>query len=60
EQRVNAAIRALRITRIMVAHRPETIASADRVIVLGQGKVSLDESTARLAERQAVAAREQA
>ncbi|HBO9953695.1 ATP-binding cassette domain-containing protein, partial [Pseudomonas aeruginosa] len=60
EQRVNAAIRALRITRIMVAHRPETIASADRVIVLGQGKVSLDESTARLAERQAAAAREQA
>ncbi len=57
EQRVNAAIRALRITRIMVAHRPETIASADRVIVLGQGKVSLDESTARLAERQAAAAR---
>ncbi len=36
---------------LMVAHRPETIASADRVIVLGQGKVSLDESTARLAER---------
>ncbi|WP_134618732.1 peptidase domain-containing ABC transporter, partial [Pseudomonas aeruginosa] len=60
EQRVNAAIRALRITRIMVAHRPETIASADRVIVLGQGKVSLDESTAYLAERQAAAAREQA
>ncbi|MFK1013039.1 hypothetical protein ACIUZC_29975, partial [Pseudomonas aeruginosa] len=26
----------------------------------GQGKVSLDESTARLAERQAAAAREQA
>ncbi len=44
EQRVNAAIRALRITCIMVAHRPETIASADRVIVLGQGKVSLDEA----------------
>ncbi len=39
EQRVNAAIRALRITRIMVAHRPETVASADRVMVLGQGKV---------------------
>ncbi|HCE7037084.1 TPA: hypothetical protein NHP64_006561, partial [Pseudomonas aeruginosa] len=56
----NAAIRALRITRVMVAHRPETIASADRVIVLGQGKVSLDESTAYLAERQAAAAREQA
>lgn len=39
EQRVNAAIQALRITRIMIAHRPETIASADRVIVMGQGRV---------------------
>ncbi|QLL11374.1 peptidase domain-containing ABC transporter [Pseudomonas chlororaphis] len=59
EQRVNAAIRALRITRIMVAHRPETIASADRIIVLGQGKVVLDESAADLAKRQTMATQEQ-
>ncbi|NCE89412.1 peptidase domain-containing ABC transporter [Pseudomonas sp. L13] len=39
EQRVNDAIQTLRITRIMIAHRPETIASADRIIVMGQGKV---------------------
>ncbi|GGC92652.1 peptidase domain-containing ABC transporter [Chelatococcus reniformis] len=32
---VNNAIRRLRITRIIVAHRPSTIRSADRVIDLG-------------------------
>ncbi len=32
EKRVNDAIRELAVTRIVVAHRPETIASADRVI----------------------------
>jgi ATP-binding cassette subfamily B protein RaxB len=35
ERAVNAAMRKLNITRIIVAHRPETIASADRVIELG-------------------------
>lgn len=34
ERSVNAAIGALNITRIIVAHRPETIASADRVLEL--------------------------
>ncbi|MBS0446817.1 MAG: peptidase domain-containing ABC transporter [Proteobacteria bacterium] len=36
ERRVNDAVRALALTRIIVAHRPETIASADRVIDLGR------------------------
>jgi len=40
ERQVNAAIRALKLTRIIVAHRPETIASADRAIVLGGGRVA--------------------
>jgi len=40
ERQVNAAIRALKLTRIIVAHRPETIASADRTIVLGGGRVA--------------------
>ncbi|QJI30068.1 peptidase domain-containing ABC transporter [Pseudomonas sp. ADAK18] len=44
EQRVNQAIQGLRITRIMVAHRPETIASADRVIRLFAGKVVHDDA----------------
>ena len=39
EQAIRAAIRALRMTRIIVAHRPETISSADRVINLAQGRV---------------------
>ncbi|PJK08268.1 ABC transporter [Lysobacteraceae bacterium NML95-0200] len=39
EQSVNAAVKQLDITRVIVAHRPETIASADRVLVVHGGKV---------------------
>lgn len=39
EALVNQSIHALKVTRIIVAHRPETIASADRVVVMSQGKV---------------------
>jgi ATP-binding cassette subfamily B protein RaxB len=42
ERQVNQAIRGLELTRIIVAHRPETIASAGRVIVLSDGRVSQD------------------
>ena len=42
EREVNAAIRQLDITRVIVAHRPETIASAGRVIVLQDGRVAQD------------------
>jgi ATP-binding cassette subfamily B protein RaxB len=42
EQQVNAAVKALNITRIIIAHRPETITSANRVIVLVGGKVVRD------------------
>jgi len=34
ESAVNAAIRSLNITRIFIAHRPSTIATADRIIDL--------------------------
>ena len=34
EQVVNASIRELKITRVVIAHRPETIKAADRVLVL--------------------------
>ncbi|WP_037470513.1 peptidase domain-containing ABC transporter [Shewanella waksmanii] len=37
EQHVNQAIRALNITRIMIAHRPQTIMSADRIIRFAKG-----------------------
>ena len=39
EQQVNTAVRALRITRIIIAHRPETIASADRVLLMEGGRL---------------------
>jgi len=34
ERQVSDAIRLLRLTRVIVAHRPETISSADRVVVV--------------------------
>ncbi len=40
ERLVNDAVRTLPLTRIIVAHRPETIASCDRVIVLNGGRVA--------------------
>jgi ATP-binding cassette subfamily B protein RaxB len=42
EQLVNAAIKRLQLTRIIVAHRPETIAMAERVVVLEQGRIARD------------------
>lgn len=42
EYEVNAAVKALNMTRIIIAHRPETIATASRVIVLVNGKVIQD------------------
>ncbi|HYC36747.1 MAG TPA: peptidase domain-containing ABC transporter [Usitatibacter sp.] len=42
ERAVNEAIRSLRLTRVVIAHRPETIASAERVIVLQGGRVVQD------------------
>jgi ATP-binding cassette subfamily B protein RaxB len=40
EKLVNEAVRALRITRVIIAHRPETIASADRVLVMEGGRIA--------------------
>ena len=42
EAMVNASVRSLNLTRVVVAHRPETIAAADRVIVLSDGKIVSD------------------
>lgn len=39
EQRVNAAVQRLKFTRIVIAHRPETAASAERALVLVDGAV---------------------
>ncbi len=42
EKAVNAAIRSTQVTRIIVAHRPETIHSTDRIIMLDKGRVVKD------------------
>jgi len=42
EAAVNHALQALNITRVIVAHRPDTIRSAQRVLVLADGRVTSD------------------
>jgi len=43
ERQVNAAVAELALTRVIVAHRPETIASANRVIEMADGRIVRDE-----------------
>lgn len=40
EQLVNVAVKQLDVTKVIVAHRPETIASADRALVLDGGRIA--------------------
>ncbi|MGQ5525427.1 peptidase domain-containing ABC transporter [Chitinimonas sp. PSY-7] len=42
ERQVNEAIRSLQLTRIIIAHRPETIAMSQRVVRIEQGRVKQD------------------
>jgi ATP-binding cassette subfamily B protein RaxB len=42
ERLVNQSVRQLALTRVIVAHRPETIASAARVVALSEGRVAQD------------------
>lgn len=42
ESKINAALKLLTITRVIVAHRRETIAAADRVITIDHGTVVSD------------------
>lgn len=46
EARVNAAIARMGITRIVVAHRPETVSAASRVVALEAGRIVFDGSPA--------------
>jgi ATP-binding cassette subfamily B protein RaxB len=39
ERAVNAAVSRLKATRIFVAHRPDTVATADRVLVMQGGRI---------------------
>ncbi len=56
ERLVNQAVRELQITRVIVAHRPETIASVGRVVVLKEGRVAQDLRTVASANSQENAA----
>jgi ATP-binding cassette subfamily B protein RaxB len=47
ERAVASALRGLAITRIIVAHRPETVAAADRVVRLDAGRIALVGDPAR-------------
>lgn len=40
EKRVSAAVMQLPLTRIIIAHRPETIQSADRLIEIPTGRTA--------------------
>ena len=53
EQAVNQAIQQIPLTRIIVAHRPETIQMAERVIVLQNGQVAQDVMKPAPEEKQA-------
>src|SRR6185369_17262293 len=43
EKAVNAAIRSTLVSRIIVAHRPDTISSASRVVLIEEGKIVKDQ-----------------
>ena len=49
ERVVNTAISRLSMTRVIVAHRPDTIAAAGREIMLVDGKIAADSGRAGLA-----------
>ncbi|WP_036213352.1 peptidase domain-containing ABC transporter [Massilia alkalitolerans] len=53
EQAVNAAIEKIPLTRIIVAHRPETIQMAERVIILHNGQVAQDVTKPASEDKQA-------
>lgn len=47
ERAVNETLQAMRLTRIVVAHRPQTILAAERVITLKDGRIAADERRGR-------------
>jgi ATP-binding cassette subfamily B protein RaxB len=51
EARVGQAIAGLPITRIVIAHRPQTLALLDRVVELEDGRLVHDETAAEYARR---------
>lgn len=51
EAQINTAIKRMNITRIIIAHRPETIRSADKIVLLHNGKLS-EVTAAQLFDRE--------
>lgn len=51
EAQVGQAIARMRLTRVVVAHRPQTLALVDRVVELSEGRVVRDESSAEYRRR---------
>jgi ATP-binding cassette subfamily B protein RaxB len=49
ERSVNEAVRAMQLTRVVVAHRPETIAMADRVVEMAGGRIVADSAPPKAA-----------
>ena len=45
ERKINAKLKRLAITRIIAAHRPETLAAADRVVSIHDGSLARPKST---------------
>jgi ATP-binding cassette subfamily B protein RaxB len=48
EAKISEQIKHLEMTRIIIAHRPETIKQADRIVVMHQGKVYTPEQIQQL------------
>lgn len=40
ERAVSRAIKSLKITRIIIAHRPETVLSVDRILLMSEGRIA--------------------
>ena len=51
EAEVGRAIASLPVTRIIVAHRPQTLALVDRVVEMADGRVFRDESAQAFGRR---------
>ena len=58
ERAINAELKKLSITRIIAAHRPETLAAADKVFILQNGKLHKVEHSPRLVQASATEQRE--
>ncbi len=50
ERAVSRAIKSLKVTRLIIAHRPETVLSADRILLMSEGRIAAELSPEEAAE----------